>query len=138
MRVERIDAWPIGSTITLIARLHSRDGSGANTGQEKEGKFITAADVATITGKVYDRSSSTPDTSIGTLTITSASVVAAVTSGYTFRDADKGPYNWVYDMTTELISTAGRIYRVAFDAALTTGTVLEPWAFEAVAKDGSP
>lgn len=122
----------------MIARLHARDGAGADTGQPNEGKYITAAQVSTIVCNIYDLSSATPNTSLGNPTITSASVVAAVTSGYTFRDDDLGPYNWVFDLTTGLISTAGHVYRVTFDLTMTTGTVLETWAFDAQAVEWSP
>jgi len=138
MRVTRIERWPVGATTTLLARCHARDGAGADTGQPREGKYITAAQVSTIACKVYDLSSATPETSLGTPSITSAAVITAVTSGYTIRDEDLGPYNFLFDLTTALIATAGHVYRVTIDITLTTGTVLETFAFEGVAVDLSP
>jgi hypothetical protein len=142
----RIDYWPIGGTTTLFARCHSRDGAGAATGVlsedgKPEGKYITAAQVSTIVCKVYDRSGSTPDTSLGTVSITSAAIVSAVTptSGDgTGRDVSLGPYNLLFDLATAYIATAGKIYRVTIDITLTTGTVLATMAWEGEAKDLSP
>ena len=138
MQIKRIDGWQIGATKTLIARCHARDGTGANTDQPKEGKYILAADVLTITMKVYNRSGTAPDTSLGSPTITSSAIVTAVTSGYTFRDSDLGPYNFLFDLTTALIATAGLVYRVTVDITLTTGTVLETFGWEGQAFDVSP
>lgn len=146
--LKRVDHWQIGATATLYARVHSRDGAGAATGLTSdadgtaEGKFITAAQVSTIACKVYDRSSATPDTSLGSPSITSSAIVTAVTSvaitDGTGRDPDLGAYNFVYDLTTALIATAGHIYRVTIDITMTTGTVIETMAWEGVAKDLSP
>ena len=134
MNITRVERWPIGATVTLLARVHSDDGGGASTGQPREGEYITAAQVDTIACNVYDRSSSTPDTSLGTPTITSAAVITAVTSGYTIRDEDLGPYNFKYALTTELIATVGHTYRVTISITLTTGTVIETFGFEAEAE----
>lgn len=138
MQTTRISHWPIGATTTLLARCHSRDGAGADTGRPREGKFITAAQVSSIVCRVYDRSSLTPDTAVGTPTITSAAIIPAVTSGFTIRQEDLGPYNFVFDLTTNLIATVGHTYRVTIDITLSTGTILETFAYEAQAMDESP
>lgn len=147
MQIEQVGTWQIGATRRLFARIHSGDGAGAATGLvsldgRSEGKYITAAQVSSITMKVYNRSGSTPNTSLGSPSITSASVITAVTSGFTTdgagRSSDKGAYNWLFDLTTALIATAGVIYRVTVDITLTTGTVIETFGFEGQAVDVSP
>ena len=138
MQTQRISHWQIGATKTLLARCHSRDGAGADTGLPREGKFITSAQVQSIVCHIYDRSSATPDTSLGSPAITSSAIIAAVTGGYTIRNEDLGPYNFLFDLTTNLISVPYHTYRVTIDIALTTGTVLETFAYEAQALDRSP
>lgn len=137
MKIERIDNWAIGATTTFLARVQSRDGGGANTGYRREGKYITASQVDEITGKVYDLSSDTPTTSIQDLPITSAAIIDAVTnpSQFTIRDTDLGGYNFQFETIISMIDTVGHRYRVVFEITLTTGTVVEPFAFEAVATE---
>lgn len=145
--LKSIDKWQIGATKRLFARVHSGDGAGAATGYtdssgRSEGKYITAAQVSTITLKVYDRSSATPNTSLGSPTITSAAIVTAVTSGFTTdgagRNSDDAGYNFLFDLTSALIATAGHKYRVTCDITMTTGTVVETFGWEGVAVDLSP
>jgi hypothetical protein len=136
MRLEST-TFPIGSTKTLLARVTSRDGAGAATGVSGEGNFITAAQVSTIACKVYDRSSSTPNTSAGSPSITSAAVIAATTSTVLWT-VDAVGYNFLFDLTTALIATAGHVYRVVVDITLTTGTVIEAFGWEGKAEDVSP
>lgn len=137
MKLLRLDDWAIGATVTFVARVQSRDGGGAATGYRREGNYITAAQVDTITAKVYDLSSDTPTTSIQDLPITSAAIIAAVTNpaAFTIRDPDLGGYNFLFETIISLIDTAGHRYRVVFEITLTTGTVVEPFAFEAVAAE---
>lgn len=146
MQLSRIK-WQIGASRVLFARIHSSDGAGAATGivgeqGESEGKYITAAQISTIACRIYDRSSTTPDTSIATPTITSSAIITAVTSGFTTdgagRNADAGPYNFKYVLTNAAIATPGRVYRVTFDITLTTGTVIESFGWEGPAVDVSP
>lgn len=141
MKTQRIDHWDIGKTHTLIARAHSRDGGGAWTRQAKEGNFITAAQVSTITGKLYDLTSETPETSIEDIVITSAVIITAVTSGYTFRDQNLGPYNFLFDYTFPVASSdivEGHEYQAVFEIVLTTGTKLEAFSWVGPAQDSLP
>ena len=144
--LERV-TWDIGATKRLFARVHSGDGAGAATGLlddkgSPEGKYITAAQVSTITCNVYDRTSSTPDTVVATPAITSAAVITAVTSGFATDGAGRstadGAYNFKYDLTTAAIATEGKTYRVTIEITLTTGTVIAPFGWEGQAVDVSP
>ena len=145
--LKQIDKWQIGATRRLFARVHSGDGTGAATGYTDsngatEGKYIVAGQVSTIALKVYDRTSATPNTSLGSPSITSAAIVTAVTSGFTTdgagRNSDDAGYNFLFDLTTALIATAGHKYRVTCDIAMTTGTVIETFGWEGVAVVLSP
>lgn len=138
MTIYPVDELRIGTTETFLARVTSRDGAGAATGVAGEGKYITAAQVSTIACTVYDRSSTTPDVSIATPTITSSAVIAADTSSTEIWTLGTG-YNFLFDcdMATALVATAGRRYRIAFRIVMTTGTKIE-FGFEGPAVDVTP
>lgn len=147
MSLKSVENFAVGRTKTLYARVHSRDGAGAATAQvgdggQTEGKYITAVQVSTITCNVYDRSSTTPNTSLGNPTISSSAIIAAVTSGFTTdgagRNSSDGPYNFRYDLDTNLIATAGHVYRVTVDITLSTGTKIATFGWEGPAVDLSP
>lgn len=141
MLVQPIEYWPIGGTPTLTGRAHSLTGSGAATGFDGEGKYLTSADVSTITANVYLLTGSTPDTSLGNPTITSAAIITAVTSSFDGLgrkdDAGQGPYNFKWSPSMSLITSRGGLYRVTVDITQTDGTKLAA-AWEAIAVDVSP
>lgn len=141
MLIQRIDHWPIGGTPTLTGRAHSLTGSGSSTGFDGEGKYLTSADVSTIVAAAYRLDSSTPDTSLGSITITSAAIITAVTSGFgglgRSNNAGQGPYNFKWTPSMSLITTRGGMYRVTVDITQTDGTKLSG-AWEAIAQDVSP
>lgn len=141
MSLKRVK-WQIGATSRLFARMHSGDGAGVATGLldengNSEGKYITAAQVDAIVCRVYENG-----VSVGTPSIAAGAVISAVTSGFSTdgagRNADDGAYNFLYDLTTNLIASAGKNYRVTIDITLTTGTVLATAAWEGPAFDLSP
>lgn len=134
----RIDNWPIGSTPKLKARVTAGDGAGALTGEAGEGKYITAADVSTITAKWYDRDSATPNTGTS-ITITSAAVITATTSTAEWTvDTIGHNFSFVMPAATTAAFTANHRIRVAVDITMTSGTVLATMAWEGVAVDLSP
>ena len=50
--------WNEASTNTALVRISSRNGSGAATGIDGEGKFLQQADISTISCRVYNLSGS--------------------------------------------------------------------------------
>lgn len=98
---------------TLMARVCASDGTGAATGVPGEGNWVKQADLSSITCKVFNRSSSTPDTATTAPTITISSVIqdTPVTSRVLW-DVDYTGYNFVYAVDPATFATGGDEYLV--------------------------
>jgi len=128
--------WNEDGSATLLARIMARNGSGAVvTG---EGKWTTQADFASITCKVFDRTTAdTEVTPAPTIVISSVIIDTPVTDGAIWTADDTG-YNFAYDIAGTYFPTGGHIYRVEFFATMTGGTTTFWWEYEgeAIARIG--
>lgn len=121
---ERIPVrWQEDGSATCLARVCARDATGAATGVSGEGKWIKQADLTSITCKIFDRSSATPDTATAspTVTISSAIIDTPVTSTEIW-DVDSTGYNFLFDIAPTAFTTSGHKYLVEFYFTTTGGT----------------
>jgi len=125
--------WQEDGSATALARVCARDATGAATGISGEGNWVKQADLTSITCKVFDRSSSTPDTAIATPTATVSSVIldTPVTDGLIW-DLDEVGYNFRCDLSGTNFPTGGHKYLMEFYFTTTAATT---WciAYEGVA-----
>lgn len=133
MRIEYVEFCE-DSTNVLIARVTSHDGSGSATGVKGEGNWLQQADFSTITAKVFNRSSSTPDTALSSPTVTiSTSIKDTPVTSTALWKKDSTGYNFIHDIADTAISTSDDTYRVEYKGTLSSGTVLH-WGFEGKSK----
>lgn len=114
---------------TFLARVYGNSGSA-----------ITQASLSSITCKVFDLDSTTPDTAILTPTVTIASVVydTLQTGGLWVDDngdaLDSVGYNFAHAMPATAFPTGGHRYRIEYKLTPASGEVF--WiVFEATATD---
>jgi hypothetical protein len=148
MNIHNLEYWEVGAHRTLTARVHAGDGTGAATriaiDGDSEGKYIESSQVSSITMKVYDIDSDTPNTSLGSLTITSAAIITPVTSGFVTdgagRNADDGAYNFKFSCPSTYVTAdhVGHTIRKVCSITLNTGTVLSPFAWQGVVRQIDP
>ena len=116
--------WKEDGDATVLGRLTARNGGGAATGIDGEGNFLQIADIATITAKIFDLDSATPDTPISTPTVTVASAVLnTVVTAQTIWTEDTIGYNFLHDLAGSEFPTGERQYRVEYTVTLTGGAV---------------
>lgn len=117
--------WQEDGSCTVLGRLTARDGTGAATGVPGEGNWIKQADMTSITCAVFDRRSTTPDTSITTPSVSVASAIidTPVTSN-TLWTADTTGYNFIHDLGPLNFPTSRHIYLVEYKFTTTGGAVL--------------
>jgi len=127
-------AWTEDSDVTVLGRITSRTGSGAATGVAGEGNFLQQADVTSITWKVFDLQSATPDTAItsGTSTVSTVVLDTVVTTSVLWTKDTTG-YNFAQDMAASNFPIGDRTYRLEFVVTLTGGAVFHG-IYEGVAK----
>lgn len=114
--------WNEDGDCTVLARVTARNGTGLATGIVGEGNWIKQADLSTITCKVFDLSSATPDTPITTPTVTIASAIldAPVTATTLWEQDDTG-YNFLHDLAAANFPTGDHRYLVEYEFTLTGG-----------------
>lgn len=116
--------WIEDATNTVYGRITARDGSGAATGVQGEGKWIKQADLSSITCKVFDRNGSTPDTAITTPSITISDVIDDTPdTSQEIAPRDATGVNFVCELGPTNFPTGGHIYRVEFKFTTTGGDV---------------
>lgn len=121
--IGRITAdWQEDGSVTLLARVCSRDATGQATGIKGEGRWVKQADLSTITCKVFDRSGDTPDTAIASPTVTISSVIqdTPVTDGELW-DGDITGYQFRLDLAGSCFPTGGHKYLVELYFTTTGG-----------------
>lgn len=128
-----IVVWQEDGSATALARVCARDATGAPTGVSGEGNWIKRADLSSITCKVFDRSSTPPDTPIATPTVTTSTAIldTPITDGLIW-DVDDVGYNFLFDLAGTCFPIGGHKYLVEFYFTTTGG---KTWclAFEGIA-----
>lgn len=116
--------WNEDGDATALGRITARNGSGAATGVDGEGNWLQQADVSTITCKVFDLNSATPETAITTPTVTVSSAVLdiPVTTNVIWTKDTTG-YNFLHDLAASNFPTGGHWYRVEYTVTLSGGAV---------------
>lgn len=117
--------WDEDGDATALGRITARNGSGDATGVDGEGNWLEQADVATITCKVFDLNSATPDTPIATPTVTVAtSVLDTPETTNVAWTKDTTGYNFVHDLAASNFPTGNHWYVVEYTVTLTGGAVM--------------
>lgn len=126
--------WNEDSSATALGRITARDGSGAATGVDGEGNWLQQADISSITCKVFDLDSTTPDTAIATPTVTVSDAVldTPVTTNVIWTKDTIG-YNFIHDLANTNFPTGNHTYRVEYKVTLTGGTVFHA-VYQGIAK----
>ena len=114
--------WDEDDGIAILGRLVSRNGTGTFTGASGEGNWLKAADIGSITRKVFDLDGADPDTPIDTDTISPASVIIDPpdTSGEIWTKDAIG-INFLDDLSPDTFPTGGHRYHVEYEVVLTGG-----------------
>lgn len=123
MAINYIDVtWNEDGSATILGRLTARGGSGAATGVEGEGNWLEQADISSITLKVFDVDSETPNTPVRTATLTIADVIldTPVTSNVIWTRDTVG-YNLIYDAPNTDFPTPNNRYDLEFTVVLQGG-----------------
>jgi hypothetical protein len=114
--------WNEDGGATVLGRITARDGSGAATGISGEGNWLEPADVATITCKVFDLDSATPNTAFATPTVTVVtSVVDPPVTSTAIWTLDSTGYNFIHDLAASNFPTGKHRIRVEYEVTLTGG-----------------
>lgn len=115
--------WNEDGSATVLGRITARNGTGAATGVSGEGKWIKIADVSSITCKVFDLDSATPNTPIATPTVTvSASVIDTPVTSSEIWTQDSVGYNFLHDLASSNFPDGSHVYTVEYEVTLTGGT----------------
>lgn len=116
--------WNEDGSATVLGRITAAEGTGTATGVAGEGNWLKIVDVSTITCKVFDLDSATPDTPIATPTVTVASAVinTPVTSNALWTKDDVG-YNFLHSLGAANFPTGGRRYQVEYTVTTAAGSV---------------
>ena len=116
--------WIEDSDATVLGRITARNGSGAATGVNGEGNWLQQADVTSITWKIFDLQSATPETATSTGTVTvSTSVLDTPVATNVIWLQDATGYNFIHDLAASNFPTGGRNYRLEYVATLVGGEV---------------
>lgn len=117
--------WNEDGSATVLGRITARDGSGSATGVDGEGNWLEQADIDTITYKVFDRDSDTPDTPVvaeTSLTVADVMLDTPVTTAVIWTKDTTG-YNFIHDIAASVFTTGGHQYEVEYKVTTTGGTV---------------
>lgn len=130
-------AWNEDGDATVLGRMAARNGSGTQTGVSGEGRFLKQSDVSTITCKVFDLDSATPDTAIATPAVAVASAVLdspiASDDSMSVWTVDSYGYNFIHDLAASCFPTGGHAYRVEYEVTLVGGAKFHG-AYSGIAK----
>lgn len=113
---------------TILGRVTARNGTGAATGVNGEGKWVQQADVSSIAYTLFDLDAPTTAVSTGTLTVANVIIDTPVTSQEIWTEDAIG-YNFIHDLAGSNFPTGGKIIRVEYLITLTGGAKL-PGAYE--------
>lgn len=114
--------WREDGDATVLARVTARNASGTATGVAGEGKWIQQVDVDSITCKVFDKKSATPESELFTPSVTIASAILDTpdTSDELWT-ADATGYNFFHDLAGSNFPDPDREYVVEYEFTLVGG-----------------
>ena len=131
--------WDEDGDATVLGRITARNGTGAATGVDGEGKFLKQADITEIERKTFDLDGASPATPTDTTILVIATVVldTPVTDKEIWTLDDTG-YNLLDDVAAALFPDGGNRYNLEYKITLTGGAVMHG-SYEGLAKkiDGS-
>lgn len=114
--------WKEDSTATVLGRITARNGTGTATGVRGEGNWIEQVDVDTITWKMFDLSSDSPDAEISSGELTVSAVVLDIPiSANTIWTKDSVGYNFLHDVAASNFPTGNHNYRLEYTVILVGG-----------------
>ncbi len=116
--------WNEDGSASVLGRLTARDGGGAATGVDGEGKWLQQADVQTITCNIFDLSSLTPDTPLSSpAVVVATSILDTPVTDNEIWTRDTIGYNFLHDLISTSFPSGGNRYSVEYTVTLTGGTV---------------
>ncbi len=114
--------WKEDSDATVLGRITARNGTGTVTGVRGEGNWLKQADVESITWKMFDLNSDTPDTEISSGTLTVSDVVLDTpVSANTIWTKDSVGYNFIHDVAAANFLTGNHNYSLEYTVTLVGG-----------------
>lgn len=108
---------------TILGRITARNGSGAATGVDGEGKFVQIADVSSITYEIFDLEAPTTVAFSGTLTVANVILDTVVTSNEIWTKDSIG-YNFLHDLAATNFPEGNRTVLIEYTVTLTGGEKL--------------
>lgn len=116
--------WTEDGDCTVLARVTARSAAGAATGVSGEGNWLEAADISSITCKVFDLSGDTPDTPIATPSVTVATAIQdPPVTATTLWTQDSTGYNFLHDLAASNFPLGDHRYLVEYKFTLADGKV---------------
>jgi len=114
----------VSKDIALMARVVSKDGTGANV--SLEGLALKQADVSTITRTVYDLDSPNPGNQVAgptSLTVATA-ILNALTVDNNWGRLDATGHNFIDVVPGTVFTTPAHTYRIVYELVTTGGALL--------------
>lgn len=114
--------WAEDGSADVLARITARDATGEATGVAGEGRWLKVADISTITCKVFNIDSSTPDTAIATPTVDKTTDVldTPVTTDEIWTKDSVG-YNFLHSLAASNFPEGSKVFSVEYEVTLTGG-----------------
>lgn len=114
--------WHEDSSATLLGRITAKNGTGEYTGVPGEGNWLKQADIATITGKVFDLDGDTPATPTQEFDVTIAtSVIDTPDASGEVWTVDSIGYNFQWNLPSTYVPSSGHRIVVEFKVTLVAG-----------------
>lgn len=118
-----ITRWPHKGSALVLGRLAAFNGSGEDTGEDGEGKWLQIADFDTIIRKIFDRDDDdTPDTPIATASLTPSDIILDIPINDSVWSVDDIGYNLKDLLPVNSFPEAERNYAVRYECVLSDGT----------------
>ena len=112
--------WSEDGTATCLARVCAINGSGAATGVNGEGRWITQSDLSAITCNLFDVTAGSAAVSA---TVTSAAILNTPVTSQANWASDTTGYNFLHTLPITAFPAADRTYRVEYKLTLNGGEV---------------
>ena len=126
--------WNEDGDATVMGRITARNTNRNATGVDGEGYWIDDSDVTSVERNIFDLDGETPDTAVGTGTLTVSTVVVAPTgSDNILWTVDDIGYNFIDDIPAANFPVGNRRYRIEYTFTLSGGAVFHA-SYEGQAK----